>query len=95
MHSEGYGSWFVCVCVCLSVCLSTAILALQAMGRFISNTSCFRTTRSSKVIGDFAETTAFRRYGMKTSEQNLYMLLTTFTQPGGHAYWHYAKIRRF
>ena len=40
-HSEGYGSWFVCV----SVCLSMAILALQAAGRLMNNTSSLRTTR--------------------------------------------------
>ena len=41
--------------VCLSVCLSPTILALQA-------------TRARKINGDFAETTAFERYGVKTSE---------------------------
>ena len=34
----------VCVCVCLSVFLSTAIVALQTMGRPMSDTSSFRTT---------------------------------------------------
>ena len=33
----------VCVSVCLSVCLSTGILALQATGKLMSNTSGFRT----------------------------------------------------
>ena len=38
MRSEGYGSWCVCV--------SMAIVALQATGRFMSDTSGFRTMRS-------------------------------------------------
>ena len=44
--------------VYICVCLSMAILALQAMGQLMNNTSGFRTTRS-----DFPEMTAFRRYG--------------------------------
>ena len=32
---------------------------------------------------------------MKTSEQSLYMLLTTFIQLGGRAYWDYAKSEDF
>ena len=30
MHSKGYGTWFVCVCVCLSVCLSVTTLTTTA-----------------------------------------------------------------
>ena len=25
MHSEGYSSWFVCVCVCVYVCVSVCV----------------------------------------------------------------------
>ena len=57
------------LCVCLSVCLSTTILALQATRRLMSDTNSFSATRARKYCGDFAETTAFERYGVKTSEK--------------------------
>ena len=63
MRSEGYGS---CP-VCLSVCLSPTILALQATRRRMSDTNSFSATK--KLCGDVAETTAFERYGVKTSEK--------------------------
>ena len=46
MCSEGYSTWFVCVYV------STAILALQAMGRLMSDTSGFRQRDLEKQKGD-------------------------------------------
>ena len=49
-HSEGYDTWSVCV----SVCLSTAILALQATRRPMSNTNVFRTTQTWKIKGRFS-----------------------------------------
>ena len=63
MRSEGYYTWSVCVC------LSTTILALQATRRLMSNTNSFSATRARKIMCDFAETTAFERYGVKTSEK--------------------------
>ena len=62
MRSEGYGSRSV------SVCLSPTILALQATRRLMSDTNSFSATRAKKICGDFAETTAFERYGVKISE---------------------------
>ena len=53
------------LCVCLFVCLSTTILELQATGRLMSDT----VLQGHKKCGDFAETTAFERYGEKTSEK--------------------------
>ena len=65
MRSEGYSTWSVC----LSVCLSTTILGLQATGRLMSDTNRFSAIyKDMKKSGDFAETTAFERYGVKTSE---------------------------
>ena len=55
--------------MCLSVCLSTTILVLQATRWLISDTNSFSVTRKEKYCGDFAETTAFERYGVKTSEK--------------------------
>ena len=65
MRSEGYSSRSVY----LSFCLSTTILALQATRRLMSDTNSFSATRARKKCGDFAETTAFERYGVKTSEK--------------------------
>ena len=59
----------VVLCVCLSVCLSTTILAPQATRRLMSDTNSFSATRAENKCGDFAETTAFERYGVKTSEK--------------------------
>ena len=36
----------------------------------MSHTNSFSTTRARKKCGDFAETTAFERYGVKTSEKS-------------------------
>ena len=51
----------VCLFVRLFVCLSASILTLQATRRLMSDTSSFSATRAG------AETTAFERYGVKTS----------------------------
>ena len=59
----------VSVCVCVCVCVSTLILALQGTRWPISDTNGFRTTRTSKLLGDFPERTAFERYAVKTSEK--------------------------
>ena len=53
--------------VVLCVCVSTTILGLQATRRLMSDTNSFSATRARKKCGDFAETTAFERYGVKTS----------------------------
>ena len=57
----------VCLFVCVFVCLSATILALQATRRLMSDTYSFSATRARKKCGDFAETTAFEKYGVKTS----------------------------
>ena len=62
MHSQGYSNWSVCVC--LFVCLSTAILA--AYERY-QQLQCYKGMKNN--VGDFAETTALQRYGVKTSEK--------------------------
>ena len=49
------------------VCLSPTILALHTTRRLMSDTNSFSATREEKECGDFAETTAFERYGVKTS----------------------------
>ena len=41
------------LCVCLSVCLSTTILALQAMRRLMSDTNSFSATRAWKIMWRF------------------------------------------
>ena len=46
MHSEGYCTWFVCLCVCLS----PLILTLQGPSRLISDTNSSSATRARKVV---------------------------------------------
>ena len=65
MRSEGYSSRSVCLFVCLFVCLSATILTLQATMRLMSDTNSFSATKGKK--NGVAETTAFERYGIKTS----------------------------
>ena len=67
MRSEGYSSRSVSFGVC--VCVSTTILALQATRRLMPYTNSFSATRARNICGDFAETTAFESYGVKTSEK--------------------------
>ena len=55
------------VTVCLSVCLSATILALQVTRRY-QQLQCY-IQGQEMLCGDFAETTAFERYGVKTSEK--------------------------
>ena len=54
--------------MCLSVSLSTTILALQATSGLTIPTASVLQGRGKK-CGGFAETTAFERYGVKTSEK--------------------------
>ena len=66
MNAQRGLQYLVCVSVCLFVCLSTTILALQAMRRLMSASVL---QGQEKECGDFAETTAYERYGVKTSEK--------------------------
>ena len=68
MRSEGYSTRFVRVSVCLSVCLSvdtysgtTGYKAAYELGSDLQG--------PEKLQGDSLETTAFGRYGVKTSEK--------------------------
>ena len=49
MRSEGYCTWFVCLCVSLS----PLILALQGPSRLISDTNGSSATRARKVMWQF------------------------------------------
>ena len=71
----------------MSVCLSPTILALytgyEAAYERYELLQCYKTMKNKR--GDFAETTAFERYGMKTSEKanNLLCIMSTgLTRPG-------------
>ena len=59
----------MCVCVCLSVCLSLAILALEKTKRYRSDTKSVSASSALNVMLGFSETTAFKSYGVKTSEK--------------------------
>ena len=79
------------LCVCLSVCLSSTILALQATRRLISDTNRFSATR--KLRGDFAETTAFERYGVKTVKKPICIMSTGLPRPGLARSAHRVRIK--
>ena len=54
----------------LSVCLFTTILGLQATRRLMSEPTASVLQGHDKECGDFAETTAFEGYGVKTCEKD-------------------------
>ena len=69
MRSEGYKSRSVCLSVWLTVCLSVCLFVSD-----YSRTAGYEAIPAASVLqgqekqrGDFAETTAFERYGVKTS----------------------------
>ena len=65
MRSEGYGIWFVCVCVCVCV---HSYSGTTDYGAAYEQYKRLQNNEIWKLKGDFPETTAFRRYGMKTSK---------------------------
>ena len=70
MRREGYSSRSVCLSVCLFLYDKLNYKTkLQATGWLISNINSFSAIRAKTLWGDLAETTAFERYGVKTSEK--------------------------
>ena len=67
MRSEGYGTWFIWVCVCVSL----AILALKATKQYQSDTKSISASSALKLKCFFPETTCtvFKSYGVKTIEK--------------------------
>ena len=70
MRSEGYSSRSVCLSVCLFVCLFvnyySCTTGYEAAYERYQQLQCYK---GKKKCGDFAETTAFKRYGVKTREK--------------------------
>ena len=66
MRSEGYSSRSVCLSVCLFVSDYSRTTGYEAAYERYQQLQCYK---SKKICGDFAETTAFERYGVKTSEK--------------------------
>ena len=48
----------------------------------MSDTNSFSATRHEKYSGDFAEKTAFERYGLKTSEKPICLISPALPRPG-------------
>ena len=81
MRSEGYSTWIVhvhlsvCLSVRLSVCLSVC-LCVDAYSGTTGYESAYELYKRVQIYeglkGDSLETTAFGRYGMKTSEKGHY-----------------------
>ena len=65
MRSEGYSSRSVCVSVCLFVYDYSRTTGYEAAYERYQPLQCYKGTK----CGDFAEKTAFERYGVKTSEK--------------------------
>ena len=66
MRSEGYGSRSVCLFVCLFVYDYSRTTGYEAAYERYQQLQCYK---GKKKCADFAETTAFERYGVKTSEK--------------------------
>ena len=83
MRSEGYSTWSVCLSVCLFVCFCLRLFSdyrLRGGLRAIPTASVVQ--GHEKQCGDFAETTAFERYGVKTSEKaNMHWLTSSRFSP--------------
>ena len=58
---------FLCLSVCLSVDDYSRTTGYEAAYERYQQLQCYKGTKNN--VGDFAETTAFERYGVKTSEK--------------------------
>ena len=58
MHSEGYSTWFVCVCVCLSVYLNSWPTGYEPAYERYQRLK--RTNGLKNNVADFAETSVFK-----------------------------------
>ena len=69
MRSEGYSSRSVCLSVCLCVCVCvydySRTTGYEVAYERYQQIQCYKGRK--KLRGDFAEATAFERYGVKTS----------------------------
>ena len=61
MRSEGYSSWFVCVCVCVRL-----FCHYRLRGGLLAAPAASKLREPEKWKGDFLETTAFERYAAKS-----------------------------
>ena len=81
MRSKGYSSWSVCLSVCLSVNDYSHTTGYEAAYERYQQLQCYKGMKNN--CADFAETTAFERYGVKTSEKgnmhNQHWLTATVT----------------
>ena len=59
----------------------------------MNDTNSFSATRARKECGNFAETTAFGRYGVKTSEKPICIMSTGLPQPGLARSAHRGRIK--
>ena len=69
MRSEGYSSRSVCLCVCVSVCVCvydySRTTGYEAAYERYQQLQCYKGRKNNVAI--LLETTAFERYGVKTS----------------------------
>ena len=87
MRSEGYWSWFVCVCVCVSVCLSVFPLLFWLWGSLWAIQVASKQQDVENYKDDFSVQEIWR--GNKRIKPIHAVYTTRWT------YWLYAKIRRF
>ena len=66
MRSEGYSTLSVCLYVCLFVYYYSRTTGYEAAYERYQQLQRYK---GMKLTGDFAETSAFERYGVKTSEK--------------------------
>ena len=60
MHSEGYGTWFVCLCVCVCVCLSAPFWPLRVKVSPQNDTNASSQQDKDNKTGDFLKNAPFK-----------------------------------
>ena len=78
MRSEGYSTWFVCVCVCLSVRCEVAETTQQGTQQGVPTASARYGERIIKY--DFHKNASLKRYGLFTYRGNIDGLTSFFQQ---------------
>ena len=89
MHSEGYGSRFVCVCVCVCVCVFVCpieILRMAVLSIELSHVLCIKSNYLQNGCVVCRKTLSFLRYSQSCSYEHFG--LNGHAYKYGHAYFY-------